>query len=374
MRRLRVMTVYGTRPEAIKVAPVLRALEEDPRFESIAIVTGQHKEMLDQVNSLFGIKPVQNLEIMSRGQNLNMILSRIVSGMDEVYEQHQPDLVLVQGDTSTAMGSALAAFNRGIPVAHIEAGLRSGDLLSPFPEEANRKLISQVASVHLAPTERTRANLMVENVPTEQIVVTGNTVLDALMDAVEVDAPFEDPTLKALVEGGQRIVLVTTHRRENLGAGMLQIGQAIAELAKLYPEVHFVVPLHLNPEVRQILNPYLEGQNIVVTEPIAYGDFTRLLAATFLVLTDSGGIQEEAPGLDIPVLVMRENTERQEGVEAGTLRLVGTETEEIVQQTRLLLDDCETYERMAAAINPYGDGYASERILEALWQRFGSEN
>lgn len=362
----KIMTVYGTRPEAIKVAPIIKALEDSSEFDSVAVVTGQHREMLEQVNKVFGIVPDRNLNVMSDQQSLNQILSRVVSGVDEAYEQYEPDAVIVQGDTSTAMGAALAAFNRGIPVVHVEAGLRSGDIFSPFPEEANRRVVSQVASLHLAPTKRAQKNLLREGYDPDTVAVTGNTVIDALLRALEADVDFEDQRLADVLDSGRRIVLVTTHRRENLGKGTRSIGRALEELSAKYPECVFVVPLHMNPAVREALLPYLSAENVVVTDPIAYGDFTQLMKRTYVVLTDSGGIQEEAPALDIPVLVMRDNTERQEGVKAGTLKLVGTRKRDIVKAASKLLDDEERYAKMAQAQNPYGDGTASEKILAAL--------
>lgn len=370
MKSLKVMTVYGTRPEAIKVAPVIKAFEASSHIESLVTVTGQHRQMLDQVNAVFGIFPDVDLEIMSQGQGLNSILSKVVSGIDDVYKKYCPDVVVVQGDTSTAMGAAIAAFNQQIPVVHIEAGLRSGNIMSPFPEEANRKIISQIASLHLAPTEQTQQNLLNEGISSADIVVTGNTVIDALLESLDSNLPIKDERVEQLLTNTCQIVLVTTHRRENLGEGIDNIGQAIEQLATEYPHISFVMPLHLNPEIRKRISPYLKAKNIVVTEPIAYGDFTRLLSQTYLVLTDSGGIQEEAPGINIPVLVMRDTTERQEGLNAGTLKLVGTQSKRIIECTRELLDNPTTYEEMAVCTNPYGDGKASQRILDAMLTKF----
>ncbi|WP_188360036.1 non-hydrolyzing UDP-N-acetylglucosamine 2-epimerase [Rothia aerolata] len=362
----RIMTVYGTRPEAIKVAPIIRALECSENFKSIPVVTGQHREMLDQVNEVFGIEPEADLKIMKRGQGLNGILSKVIEGVDQVIDSHYPDALIVQGDTSTAMGAALAAFNRGIPVVHVEAGLRSGDMTSPFPEEANRRLVSQVASLHLAPTKRAQKNLLKEGFKRKSIIITGNTVIDALMSSLNNDAPFADYRIREVVDSGRKVVLVTTHRRENLGKKTRNIGMAVAELSQKYPDLLFVLPLHMNPLVRETLQPYLKAENIIATDPIAYGDFTRLMRRTFLVLTDSGGIQEEAPALNIPVLVMRSNTERQEGIKAGTLKLVGTKTSKIVRSVTNLIEDENAYQQMAQAENPYGDGNAAARIVAEL--------
>lgn len=368
------MTVYGTRPEAIKVAPIIKALEESDNFESIPVVTGQHREMLDSVNKLFGIEPVRDLNIMSAKQGLNGIVAKVINGLDKIYAELEPDAVIVQGDTSTVMGAAIAAFNRQIPVVHVEAGLRSGDINSPFPEEANRKLTSQISKLHLAPTSTSKANLLREALPEKKIVVTGNTVIDALLEVVEKPVEFTDQTVAELVaqKDDAPIVLVTTHRRENLGESMQNIGRAVATLAGKYPGYRFLLPAHRNPLVRENVLPHLEGlQNVFVTEPLAYAEFAHIIAASRIVLTDSGGVQEEAPSLGKPVLVMRENTERPEAVDAGTVRLVGTDYDRIVEEVSALIDDKKYFASMANAVNPYGDGRAAERTLAALEQMFG---
>jgi len=367
-----VATVYGTRPEAIKVAPVLKALEADERFESVPVVTGQHREMLDQVNDMFGLAPDHDLAIMRPGQSLNSIVSRAIGGLDGVFAEIEPEIVIVQGDTSTAMAAALAAFNRGIRVVHLEAGLRTGSIDSPFPEEANRKLISQIARLHLAPTAESRANLEREAVPADDIVVTGNTVIDALLEATTWSTEFADARLEALAESGRPTVLVTTHRRENLGDAMSSIGHAVGDLARTYPHYSFVLPAHRNPAVREAVLPHLEGlENVVVTEPLPYAEFTKLLSVARIVLTDSGGVQEEAPSLGKPVLVMRENTERPEAVDAGTVRLIGTDADRIRAEVARLIDDHAAYEAMANAVNPYGDGHAAQRTLAAIAELAG---
>lgn len=371
-RQFKVMTVYGTRPEAIKVAPIIKALEESESFESIPVVTGQHREMLDQVNELFGIKPSRDLAIMSKNQSLNGIVAKVIEGIDEVYEELAPDAVIVQGDTSTVMGAAVAAFNRKIPVVHVEAGLRSGDINSPFPEEANRKLTSQIATLHLAPTHESKQNLVRENLPVRDIVVTGNSVIDALLHTVQRPVEFSDPALSKVISAGRPLVLVTTHRRENLGSAMENIGRAVATLATKYPDHQFVLPAHKNPLVRETVLPHLEGlENVLVTEPLVYAEFTHLIKAAKIVLTDSGGVQEEAPSLGKPVLVMRENTERPEAVEAGTVRLIGTEYDRIVSEVSNLVEDSTHYASMANAVNPYGDGRAAARTVAALEEMFG---
>ena len=366
-----IMTVYGTRPEAIKVAPVIKALESDERFNSVVVSTGQHREMLDQVNAMFGIRPDVDLAIMKPGQSLNGIVSRVIAELDAVIEQAQPDAVIVHGDTSTAMAAAITAFNREVKVVHLEAGLRTDNLFSPFPEEANRRLISRVASLNLAPTALSRDNLLSEGAGADSVVVTGNTVIDALVEATSWDTKFVDERIQHVAVSSQRMVLVTTHRRENLGA-MKEIGKAIGRIADRYPDVAVVLPAHLNPKVRALVLPEIEGkENVIITDPLPYDQFTKLMSLATLVLTDSGGIQEEAPGLGKPVLVMRENTERPEAVEAGTVKLVGTSGERIVEETALLLDNADQYEAMANAVNPYGDGKASTRVLAALAELTG---
>ena len=363
----RVMTVYGTRPEAIKVAPVIRALEESPRLESVTVVTGQHREMLDQVNDIFGITPDHDLDVFAHGQALNVLMAKVFERLDPVLEKESPDALVVQGDTSTVAAASLAAFYRKIPVVHIEAGLRSGDIHSPFPEEANRKVTSQVTSVHLAPTPTSKANLLRETVPEKSIVVTGNTVIDALLHTVDKELPISDPRLATLVAEGTPLLLVTSHRRENWGGAMEGVGRALRRLALAFPDTTTVLPAHRNPIVREAVLPHLEGlDNVVVTEPLAYGEFTRIMAAASVVLTDSGGVQEEAPSLGKPVLVMRDNTERPEAVSAGTVRLIGTDEQRIVDEVSSLLSDPAAYSEMANAVNPYGDGHAAARSVAAI--------
>lgn len=362
----KVMTVYGTRPEAIKVAPVIKALEGDDRFESVVVSTGQHREMLEQVNKRFGIEPDHDMGLMKPGQSLNELVARAIQGLDPIIEEEQPDVIISQGDTSTAMVAALAGFHRGVKIIHLEAGLRTGNIFSPFPEEANRKIIGQLASLHLAPTEQSKENLRRENFRSKDIVVTGNTVIDALLTAKEWDVAFDDERLQALQDSDQKVVLVTTHRRENLDA-MAEIGGAVQDLAKTYPEFVFALPLHLNPKVRDAVLPEVESlPNVIITDPLPYDQFTALLNRAYLVLTDSGGVQEEAPSLGKPVLVMRENTERPEAVVAGTVKLVGTDRDRIVAEAKNLLDQDAAYVAMANAVNPYGDGKAAERAIAAI--------
>ncbi|WP_100423448.1 non-hydrolyzing UDP-N-acetylglucosamine 2-epimerase [Sediminihabitans luteus] len=360
------MTVYGTRPEAIKVAPVIQALEASPDLASVTVVTGQHREMLDQVNDVFGIVPDHDLDIFAHGSTLSTIVARVLERLDPLLVAERPDAVIVQGDTSTSTAAALAAFHRQIPVVHVEAGLRSGDITSPFPEEGNRQITSRIAALHLAPTATSRANLIAEGVDPATIVVTGNTVIDALLATVEKALPFGDPVLETLAASGRRILLVTTHRRENWGDSMQDVGRALGRLARAFPEVEVVLPAHRNPIVREAVLPHLEGlANVTVTEPLPYGEFTRLLGLSHVILTDSGGVQEEAPSLGRPVLVMRENTERPEAVDAGTVKLVGTDEDRLVAEVTTLLTDDDAYGTMARATNPYGDGHAAARCVAA---------
>ncbi|MGO1286880.1 MAG: non-hydrolyzing UDP-N-acetylglucosamine 2-epimerase, partial [Brachybacterium sp.] len=370
---LRIMTIYGTRPEAIKVAPIIKAIERTEGLESIVVVTGQHREMLDQVNDMFGIVPDHDMNIMSASQGLNQIASRVIDGVDRILHLEEPDAVIVQGDTTTVMGAAIAAFNRHVPVIHLEAGLRSGDISSPFPEEANRRLTGQIATLHLAPTPTSRGNLLREAISERDIVVTGNTVIDTLFHAAKnLEVQFDDSRLERLrrekaQQSMQRVLLVTAHRRENHGEAMISIGSAVADLAEKYPDLLIAFPLHKNPLVRDAVMPLLESrENVVLLEPLPYPQFTKLVGLADLVLTDSGGVQEEAPSLGKPVLVMRENTERPEAVLAGTVKLIGTHRQRLVDEVSLLLDSQEAYSGMANAVNPYGDGHAAERAVAAL--------
>ncbi|WP_066303347.1 non-hydrolyzing UDP-N-acetylglucosamine 2-epimerase [Arthrobacter luteolus] len=367
-----VMPIYGTRPEAIKMAPIVAELQESTTLNHFTTVTGQHRSMLDQVNGLFGIVPDHDLNIFAPGQTLNGILTRTIDGLDKLFSVNRPDAVIVQGDTTTSTAGAIAAFYHSIPVVHVEAGLRSGDLFSPFPEEANRKMTSQIASLHLAPTTTSRANLLAENIPAADIAVTGNTVIDALFMTVDKKVPFTDPQLERLAEEDARILLVTTHRRENQGEAMRGVGRALARIADAEPDLTLVVPLHKNPAVRAAVVPFIDGKkNVIVVEPLAYGEFTRMLSMAHVVLTDSGGVQEEAPSLGKPVLVMRENTERPEAVVAGTVKLIGTDENRIVAEVDQLLNDRVHFDSMANAVNPYGDGKAAQRTVAAIEELLG---
>ena len=354
------------------MAPVIRALDADPNLEPIVVVTAQHREMLDQVNEVFNIVPDVDLNLMAHGQTLNSIAGSVISKIDEVLAVQEPDAVVVQGDTTTVMGAAIAAFNREIPVVHLEAGLRSGDINSPFPEEANRKIVSQIARVHLAPTMVSRGNLLADGVPDENIHVIGNTVIDALQWAVERPVEFSLPELQALESDDRRVLLVTTHRRENLGDNMVNIGKAMRHLATHYSDLLIIWPAHKNPKVRASIAPQIEElDNVVSIEPVEYGEFSHLINASDIVLTDSGGIQEEAPSLGKPVLVLRENTERPEAVDAGTVKLIGTATDTIISEVSRLLDDKKAYRDMANAVNPYGDGHSAGRSVDILSDLLG---
>jgi UDP-N-acetylglucosamine 2-epimerase (non-hydrolysing) len=366
----KVLVVYGTRPEAIKMAPVIAGLRASEDLQSVVAVTGQHRAMLDQVNDLFGIVPDHDLDIIAQRQTLHDVTTRALTGLAAVIADERPDLVLVQGDTTTAFVAALAAFYAQVPVAHLEAGLRTTDRYNPFPEEMNRRLTTQLANLHLAPTPTSRANLLRDGVDPSDVFVTGNTVIDALLEVVSRGLPAEDPAVDRLA--GRRTVLVTAHRRESWGAPMARTASAVARLARSFPDIAFLLPAHLNPAVREVLLPPLAGlDNVVVTEPLGYGDFAGAMNRAEVVLTDSGGVQEEAPSLGKPVLVMRETTERPEAVDAGTVRLVGTDEELIVTEVSRLLTDADAYLAMARAVNPYGDGRAAGRCVQAIAHHFG---
>ncbi|EFQ64997.1 MULTISPECIES: non-hydrolyzing UDP-N-acetylglucosamine 2-epimerase [Pseudomonas] len=369
---LKTLCVFGTRPEAIKMAPLALSLAADERFDAKVCVTGQHREMLDQVLKLFEITPDFDLNIMKPGQDLTDVTSGILQGMKTVFAVFKPDIVLVHGDTATTFATTLAAYYHQIPVAHVEAGLRTGNLYSPWPEEANRKLTGALATLHFAPTQTSRQNLLREGVAPHSIHVTGNTVIDALLDVVErikssaaLQQQFHQQF--SFLGEGKRVILVTGHRRESFGGGFEKICQALINTAKDFPDVEIVYPVHLNPNVREPVRRLLtDVENIHLIEPLDYLPFVYLMNRSYLILSDSGGIQEEAPSLGKPVLVMRDTTERPEAVEAGTVKLVGTEIEVISTHLSVLLTDVDAYRRMSFAHNPYGDGKASTRILEAL--------
>ena len=388
----KVMLVFGTRPEAIKMAPLVKEFQKNPEsFQTIVCVTGQHRQMLDQVLNLFEITPDYDLNIMKQGQDLYDVTSRVLLGMRDVLKEAQPDVVLVHGDTTTSTAAALAAFYQQIPVGHVEAGLRTHNIYSPWPEEMNRQITSRIAAYNFAPTMLSKQNLIKENVNPDTILVTGNTVIDALHQVVRKIKT--DAALEAELEGvlrtsgydvsrlasGKKLVLITGHRRENFGDGFISMCTAIKDLSHKYPEVDFVYPMHLNPNVRKPIQQVFENldslssgegwgeaANMFFIEPLEYLSFVYLMEKSTIVLTDSGGIQEEAPGLGKPVLVMRDTTERPEALEAGTVKLVGTDYDKIVNEVSALIDDQEVYEKMSMAVNPYGDGLACGRILKFL--------
>lgn len=369
---MKVLTVFGTRPEAIKMAPLVHALAKDPYFDARVCVTAQHREMLDQVLHLFSIVPDYDLNIMKPGQGLTEITCRILEGLKPVLEDFEPDVVLVHGDTTTTVATSLAAFYQRIPVGHVEAGLRTGDLWSPWPEEANRTLTGHLASYHFAPTENSRANLLHENVADKRIFVTGNTVIDALIsvrDSILADEPRQRELASRypFLRDDKKLILVTGHRRESFGQGFEHICEALVEIARQNQDVQIVYPVHLNPNVSEPVNRILgQVDNVTLIEPQDYLPFVWLMDRAWLILTDSGGIQEEAPSLGKPVLVMRETTERPEAIKAGTVRLVGTDSTRIVAEVSRLLHDEREYQIMSKAHNPYGDGKACARILHAL--------
>lgn len=362
---IKVITIFGTRPEAIKMAPVVKMLQQFPeQIITKVAVTAQHREMLDQVLRLFDIVPDYDLDIMQPNQTLFEITSRALLGLKGVLEEEKPDLVLVHGDTSTTFVGSLAAYYLGIKIGHVEAGLRTGNKYSPFPEEMNRKLTGALTDLHFAPTSIARANLLKEGTPEGNIYITGNTVIDALLATVRNNYSFTDDFLKNYVFEGKRVLLVTTHRRENLGGPMANVFRALVELTVLYPDVEIIFPVHKNPKVRQTVQEVIgENPRIHLIEPLDYEPFINLINRSHIILTDSGGLQEEAPSLGKPVLVLRDTTERPEALMAGTVKLVGTDYEAIMKETRELLDDPKAYEAMANAVNPYGDGRAAERIV-----------
>lgn len=377
----KVLLVFGTRPEAIKMAPLVHEFKKYPeQFETLVCVTGQHREMLDQVLELFQIVPDVDLNIMKSGQDLYDVTSRVLVGMRDVLKELAPDVVLVHGDTTTSMAAALAAFYQQIPVGHVEAGLRTGNIYSPWPEEMNRLMTGRIATYHFSPTLLARQNLLKENVNTEHIIVTGNTVIDALhwvVDKIHSEQGLRNELHNSILQfgydmerlaQGKRLVLITGHRRENFGEGFLNICHAIHALSERYPEVDFVYPVHLNPNVRKPVMEILGdgSENVFLIDPLQYLPFVYLMEQSYLILTDSGGIQEEAPGLGKPVLVMRNTTERPEAVDAGTVLLVGADRERIEQGVSRLLDDAQLYQKMSEAVNPYGDGLACGRIVGFL--------
>lgn len=373
IKKLKLMTVFGTRPEAIKMCPLVLEMRKYPEYiQPIVAVTAQHREMLDQVLDLFGIVPDYDLNIMTSGQTLYDVTTRALMGLKPVMEEAKPDMVLVHGDTTTTFAGALAAFYAQIPVGHVEAGLRTGNKYSPYPEEMNRKLTGAMADMHFAPTATSKGNLLKENVNPASILITGNTVIDALQTTVHGDYHFADEDFNRVFATGHKLILMTTHRRENLGEPMRHVYRALKSVLETHENVEAIFPVHKNPKVREIVNQELGHLSRVhLIEPMDYEPFANLMAKVDIVLTDSGGIQEEAPALGKPVLVLRDTTERPEAVEAGTVKLVGTAYDDVLQETNRLLDDDEHYRSMAEAANPYGDGKACERIIKAILRKNG---
>ena len=371
MDKLKVMTIFGTRPEAIKMAPLVKELENRPEFESLCCVTAQHRQMLDTVLDIFKIRPRFDLDIMEQSQTLSTITSKCLLGLEKVFQEVRPDLVLVHGDTSTTFAGALAAFYQQISIGHVEAGLRTGDKYSPFPEEMNRSMVGRLADLHFCPTAANRRNLEAEGIA-KGLFVTGNTVIDALQTTVVKDFSFAEDILNRLDYAGRKVILVTCHRRENYGQPMEDIMSALAHTAQSHPEAELVYPVHLSPVVQECAHRHLDNiENVHLIAPLDVEEMHNLMARSYLVMTDSGGLQEEAPALGRPVLVLRRETERPEAVEAGTVRLAGTREEDVFQMAAELLESRESYERMARAVNPYGDGRACRRIADAIEWRFG---
>jgi UDP-N-acetylglucosamine 2-epimerase (non-hydrolysing) len=371
MPDIKVVSIFGTRPEAVKMAPVIQRLATTPGIEARVIVTAQHRQMLDQVLNLFDIQPDYDLNLMSPDQSLAALTAAIFTHLDPLLNQLNPDWILVQGDTTTVMAAAILGYYHRIRIGHVEAGLRTGDKWQPFPEEINRRIAGVVTDLHFAPTKHSRDNLLAEGIPESQILVTGNPAIDALQAISTRPAPREIADLlqsKGIGQGGKRLVVITAHRRENFGAPLERICAALQQLASHYAgEVEFIYPVHLNPNVRQVVFPRLAGiSNLSLLDPLDYLPMIHLMKQATLMLTDSGGIQEEATGLGIPTLVMRTTTERPEGVEAGTLKLVGTQTDQIIADAQRLLDDTRAHQSMAHAANPFGDGHAAERIVNAI--------
>lgn len=368
----RILVAYGTRPEAVKVAPLINVLGQSDRLTAVPVTTGQHQGMLEQVNGVFGVTPLHNLQVFEPGQSLNRLSSKVLHGIDRLLVDVAPDAVVVQGDTTTVAMAGIAAFHRQIPVVHLEAGLRSGNIHEPFPEEANRRLVGQVTALHLAPTAEARDNLLREAFPSQDIVVTGNTVIDAMLQVAELPQEFSDERITKAVAQGRRLILLTAHRRENLGEPMRAIAHAVAKIARGFPDATVVFPAHANPLVRAAFEPVLADlDNVLLIDALGYVEFIHLQKMAYLVLTDSGGVQEEAPSLGKPVLVLRNNTERPEAVTAGTVRLVGTQTERIVEAVSRLMTDRDEYRAMAQVANPYGDGRAAERCAAAIAHLLG---
>ena len=368
---IKVMSIFGTRPEAIKMAPLVKELEKRENIESIVCVTAQHREMLDQVLETFDIKPDYDLNIMKQGQTLGDVTTRALTGLEEVIKEARPDIVLVHGDTTTTFAGALAAFYNQVAIGHVEAGLRTDNKYSPYPEEMNRQMVDRLSDMYFAPTEISKSNLLKENIDESKIYITGNTAIDAM--STTVDKNYTHKELE-WIKPGERMILLTAHRRENLGEPMRHIFRAIKRIVDEFDDVKVIYPIHMNPKVREVANEVFDGDDKVkLIEPLEVFDFHNFQNKSYIILTDSGGIQEEAPSLGKPVLVLRDTTERPEGISAGTLKLVGTDEDIIYEETKRLLTDSKEYERMSKASNPYGDGHASERIVDAIVEYFNKQ-
>ena len=371
MNKLKVMSIFGTRPEAIKMAPLVKKLQETEEIDSVLCVTAQHRQMLDMVLDLFELKPDYDLDIMEHGQSISDITVKVLKGMENILQEVKPDIVLVHGDTSTTFVGALAAFYQQIPVGHVEAGLRSGNIYSPYPEEMNRKLTTNLASLYFAPTTGNYDNLIKENITSEKIFITGNTVIDALLQVVKEEYVFDNPLLNGIDYRNKKVIVMTCHRRENWGEPMENIFKAVVDIKERHKDVEIIFPVHLNPKIRELAKEIMgnmEGVHLI--EPLDYEPFVNLLNKAHLILTDSGGIQEEAPALGKPILVLREETERPEAVGAGTVKIVGVDRDKIIKEVEELLSNPKSYSQMANATNPYGDGRACERIVDALKYHF----
>lgn len=371
MSKIKVLSVFGTRPEAIKMCPLVKVLEKDDRIESIVCATAQHREMLDTVLEIFDVKPQYDLNVMSHGQTIVDVSNKVLTGVDKVIKECNPDIVLVHGDTSTTLNGALAAFYNQKPIGHVEAGLRTGDIYSPFPEEANRKLTGSIATLHFSATESNKSNLERENI-NKNIYITGNTVIDALLSVIDKNHKFDDKNLNNIDFENKKIVLLTAHRRENWGEPMKGIFAAVKDLVIKNEDVNVIFPMHKNPLIRDLANKSFKGieDKIHLIEPLEYVDFANLMAKCYLIMTDSGGIQEEAPALGKPVIVLRTETERPEAIEAGTVKLAGIKKEDIFSIADELINNEEAYNKMAHAVNPYGDGKACSRIVEHIVEYF----
>ncbi len=368
MKKIKVMSVFGTRPEAIKMAPLVKELEKRKEIKSIVCVTAQHRQMLDQVLETFKIKPDYDLDIMKQGQTLSDITSRVLYGLEDVIKKEMPDIVLVHGDTTTTFAGALAAFYNQVAIGHVEAGLRTNDKYSPYPEEMNRQMVDCMTDMYFAPTKLSRQNLLDENIDKDKIYVTGNTAIDAM--ATTVKKNYKHPELD-WIKKDERLILVTAHRRENLGDPMRHIFKAIRKIVDEFEDVKVLYPIHLNPKVRDVAHEIFDGcDRVKLIEPLEVFDFHNFINNCYMIMSDSGGVQEEAPSLGKPVLVLRDTTERPEGIDAGTLKLVGTDEKNIYREAKILLTDQKAYDKMSKASNPYGDGHASERIVDAIIEKF----